>query len=79
MLKYITKKNKNNYSIDNFFPFPPSRITGKVACQKSRSVEILSVLVKEAGLKFSIVTHGATGSWLTMPLRSATLRSGEFR
>ena len=37
------------------------------------------VLVKEAGLKFSIVTHGATGSWLTMPLRSATLRSGEFR
>ena len=37
------------------------------------------VLVKEAGLKFSFVTHGATGSWLTMPLRSAMLRSGEFR
>ena len=37
------------------------------------------VFVVDTGLKFITVTPGATGSWLTMPLRSATLRSGEFR
>ena len=30
-----------------------------------------TVFVDDTGLKFSIVTHGATGSWPTMPLRSA--------
>ena len=34
-------------------------------------LEAQTVFVDDTGLKFIIVTPGATGSWFTMPLRSA--------